>query len=67
MIVNNVVNSALRVEVDEAKAGSAITQMHFARKGVITPEMEYVAIRENQQLDAGCFEGKLCVGQNHGR
>ena len=35
----------------EAKAGSAITQMHFARKGVITPEMEYVAIRENQQLE----------------
>lgn len=35
------------------KAGenSAITQMHFARKGVITPEMEYVAIRENQQLE----------------
>ena len=31
--------------------GKAVTQMHFARKGVITPEMEYVAIRENQQLD----------------
>jgi len=25
--------------------------MHFARKGIITPEMEYVAIRENQQLE----------------
>ncbi len=35
----------------EAKAGSALTQMHFARTGVITPEMEYVAIRENQQLE----------------
>jgi len=30
-----------------AKAGSCVTQMHYARKGIITPEMEYVAIREN--------------------
>jgi phosphomethylpyrimidine synthase len=35
-----------------AKVGQAVTQMHFARKGVITPEMEYVAIRENQGLEA---------------
>ncbi|MBV9217749.1 MAG: phosphomethylpyrimidine synthase ThiC [Acidobacteria bacterium] len=30
-----------------AKAGQCVTQMHYARKGIITPEMEYVAIREN--------------------
>ena len=30
-----------------AKAGSNVTQMHYARKGIITPEMEYIAIREN--------------------
>lgn len=30
-----------------AKEGKNITQMHYARKGIITPEMEYVAIREN--------------------
>lgn len=30
-----------------AKAGKCVTQMHYARKGIITPEMEYVAIREN--------------------
>lgn len=30
-----------------AKPGKNVTQMHYARKGVITPEMEYVAIREN--------------------
>ncbi len=30
-----------------AKSGRYVTQMHYARKGVITPEMEYVAIREN--------------------
>ena len=30
-----------------AKDGHNVTQMHYARKGIITPEMEYVAIREN--------------------
>ncbi len=35
-----------------AKAGANVTQMHYARRGVVTPEMEYIAIRENQQLDA---------------
>ncbi len=35
----------------KVQMASAVTQMFFARKGVITPEMEYVAIRENQQLE----------------
>ncbi|HEX6125999.1 MAG TPA: phosphomethylpyrimidine synthase ThiC [Pyrinomonadaceae bacterium] len=30
-----------------AKPGACVTQMHYARKGIITPEMEYVAVREN--------------------
>lgn len=30
-----------------AAEGKRVTQMHYARKGIITPEMEYVAIREN--------------------
>ncbi len=30
-----------------AKAGMNVTQMHYARRGIITPEMEFVAIREN--------------------
>jgi phosphomethylpyrimidine synthase len=30
-----------------AKPGSCVTQMHYARKGIVTPEMEFVAIREN--------------------
>lgn len=30
-----------------AKEGRRVTQMHYARKGIVTPEMEYVAIREN--------------------
>ncbi|HUW25555.1 MAG TPA: phosphomethylpyrimidine synthase ThiC [Gallionella sp.] len=34
-----------------AKAGMNITQMHYARQGIITPEMEYIAIRENQKIE----------------
>ncbi len=34
-----------------AKAGANVSQMHYARKGIITPEMEFVAIRENQKRD----------------
>ena len=33
-----------------AKAGMNVTQMHYARKGIITPEMEFIAIRENNKL-----------------
>ena len=44
---------ALRFELTRkplrAKAGRNVTQMHYARQGVITPEMEYIAIRENQR------------------
>ena len=34
-----------------AKAGANVTQMHYARKGIITPEMEYIALRENLRLN----------------
>ena len=34
-----------------AKSGMNVTQMHYARKGIVTPEMEYIAIRENQTRD----------------
>ena len=34
-----------------AKAGKNVSQMYYARQGIITPEMEYVAIRENMRLD----------------
>jgi phosphomethylpyrimidine synthase len=33
-----------------AKAGKNVSQMHYARQGIITPEMEYIAIRENQNM-----------------
>jgi len=35
----------------KAKAGKNVSQMHYARAGVITPEMEFVAIRENQKRE----------------
>ncbi len=34
-----------------AKAGANVTQMHYAHRGVVTPEMEYIALRENLRLD----------------
>ena len=37
----------VRTEVLRAKAGANVSQMHYARRGIITPEMEYVAEREN--------------------
>jgi phosphomethylpyrimidine synthase len=35
-----------------AKRGMNVTQMHYARRGIITPEMEFIAIRENQRSEA---------------
>ncbi|MEJ2178931.1 MAG: phosphomethylpyrimidine synthase ThiC [Gammaproteobacteria bacterium] len=34
-----------------AKAGCNVSQMHYAKQGIITPEMEYVALRENMRLE----------------
>jgi len=35
----------------KALPGKNVSQMHYARQGIITPEMEYIAIRENQRID----------------
>ena len=34
-----------------AKAGKNVSQMHYAKQGIVTPEMEYIAIRENQRRE----------------
>jgi phosphomethylpyrimidine synthase len=34
-----------------AKSGGNVTQMHYARRGIVTPEMEFIAIRENMRRD----------------
>ena len=39
--------AALQRTPRRAKSGSNVTQMHYARRGIVTPEMEYVALREN--------------------
>lgn len=41
-----------RQPVYKAKGEKRITQLFYAKKRIITPEMEYVAIRENQQIEA---------------
>ena len=45
-----------------AKAGACVTQMHYARRGEITPEMEFVAIRENLRLDQLLEESERGAG-----
>ncbi|HET7153624.1 MAG TPA: phosphomethylpyrimidine synthase ThiC [Candidatus Kapabacteria bacterium] len=49
-----------------AKAGKNVSQLHYARKGVITPEMEYIAIRENQRIDEIRERGAQHRGENFG-
>ena len=44
-----------------AKAGHHLTQLDYARKGIVTKEMEYVAIRENQRLDELQAQGKIKI------
>lgn len=48
-----------------AKAGKNVTQMHYAKQGIITPEMEYIAIRENQRQGEG-VDMRQHTGQNFG-
>ncbi|KWV93737.1 phosphomethylpyrimidine synthase ThiC [Erythrobacter sp. AP23] len=61
----NVVKRPLR-----AKPGANVTQMHYARKGIVTPEMEYVAERENlgreMLRDAAAYETARDGGQPWG-
>ena len=51
----------------KAKPGQNVSQMHYAKKGIITPEMEFIAIRENQRRD-GLSEviQEQHKGENHG-
>lgn len=48
-----------------AKAGKNVTQMHYAKQGIITPEMEYIAIRENQRQRHD-VDMRQHAGQNFG-
>jgi len=43
----------------KAKMGKNVTQLHYARQGIITPEMEFIAIRENLKLQEAKENGAL--------
>ncbi|HAQ50433.1 MAG TPA: phosphomethylpyrimidine synthase ThiC [Gammaproteobacteria bacterium] len=45
-----------------AMAGKNVSQMHYARQGIITPEMEYIAIRENIGREEATADGQLPEG-----
>jgi len=45
-------NPHLQRQPRRAKPGKNVSQLHYARKGIVTPEMEYVAMRENQKREA---------------
>ncbi|MEH6578497.1 MAG: phosphomethylpyrimidine synthase ThiC [Amphritea sp.] len=47
-----------------AQPGKNVSQLHYARQGIITPEMEYIAIRENMKLAKAQAEGQM-VDQQH--
>ena len=49
-----------------AKAGKNVSQMYYAKQGIITPEMEYVAIRENQKIEEATRIAKQHPGQDFG-
>jgi phosphomethylpyrimidine synthase len=49
-----------------AKPGKNVTQLHYARQGIITPEMEYIAIRENMKLAKAKAEGNIVAEQHPG-
>ncbi|PZU16131.1 MAG: phosphomethylpyrimidine synthase ThiC [Citromicrobium sp.] len=54
----------VRRNVLRAKAGANVSQMHYARRGIVTPEMEYVATREN--LGREMVRGLVRDGQDWG-
>ena len=49
-----------------AKKGKNVTQLHYAKQGIITPEMEYIAIRENQRIDEMTEITKQHKGEHFG-
>jgi len=56
---------AARRPILRAKAGCNVSQMHYAKKGIITPEMEYIAIRENNGRRQAMENGANGGGRTH--
>ena len=57
---------ASRRAILRAKPGCNVSQMHYARKGIVTPEMEYIAIRENLGRERALANGTNGAGRIHG-
>ncbi len=49
-----------------AKSGKNVSQMYYAKRGIITPEMEYIAIRENQRIEEVSKPGIQHPGMSFG-
>jgi len=49
-----------------AKEGKEVTQLYYAKQGIITPEMEYIAIRENQRIEQQASVSKEMAFQHEG-
>ena len=56
---------AARRPILRAKPGCNVSQMHYARKGIVTPEMEYIAIRENIGRQQALENGANASGRTH--
>jgi phosphomethylpyrimidine synthase len=56
---------AARRPILRAKAGCNVSQMHYAKRGIITPEMEYIAIRENNGRQNALENGVNGGGRTH--
>jgi len=50
----------------KAKAGRNVSQLHYAKEGIITPEMEYIAIRENLRVEEMSDTGHQHAGESFG-
>ncbi len=58
---NREIFPGLRRKTLRAKPGRAVTQMHYARQGIVTPEMEYIAIREG--CDPEFVRNEVAIGR----
>ncbi|KAA5827863.1 phosphomethylpyrimidine synthase ThiC [Algibacter amylolyticus] len=56
----------LKHKPKRAVKGKNVSQLHYAKQGIITPEMEYIAIRENQRIDQITEIAKQHKGENFG-
>ncbi len=55
--------ASLSGKARRAKAGANVSQMHYAKKGIVTPEMEYIAIRENMGRQEA-FQKMYCKSEH---